>query len=285
MSCPVLVLQSSALAELQKYLAVLVHLAGLGCKLDDISTDQWPADASNSTNNSRSLRQVWAQITSAQRAQLQQQRMGGCQHQHASNGQALSVPCLSELVLALVQLPSAGDRLKPNEQGLFSYVAEAFAGCGGLMAAAAGSPGNSPGAATAGSPTDSALSAAAPKVPEGYRSPGLLHLLLGSYLRVLLDASSDRGTLAAHSKAVNALHLVRALFDQPGVLQEYGQQLLLPCLARPLVKLLGAAAPAASPAVQFQVFQLLQQLLDGQCGQQMQQRAQEGSDDDQSVGW
>eukprot|EP00775_Hariotina_reticulata_P006218 gene6218-6455_t len=86
-----------------------------------------------------------------------------------------------------------------------------------------------PGAAEAGDqhqrqPPDSCL----------YQSAGLLHQLLGTHLRLVLETSADMGLPATHTRAVNALHLVKALFDQPHLQQPKSLQLLLPCLARPL---------------------------------------------------
>lgn len=288
LSC--LFVQTSALAELHRYLAVLVHLAGLGCQLDDINTSQWPAAATAATsseNNSHSrtrlLIDVWADVTAAQRTQLRQQRTS-VQHHAAVQGpasQPLSVSCLSELVLALVQLPSARDALLQNEQFLFEYVAEALAECGGLTARENSANSTTPAAAAQLAPSVAVV--AGSKMPEGYSSPGLLHLLLGSHIRVLLDASSERGTPAAHSRAVNSLHLLRALFAVPGVWQDYGQQLLLPCVARPLMKLL--AAGTSCLAAKYQVLLLLQQLLGKSLTQQhTPQQEQAGSGSGQSVG-
>lgn len=273
-----MLLQTSALAELHRCLAVLVHLTGAGCKLDDISTDLWPAD----TSNSRTLRRVWAEATAAIQAQQQQQRLTSNQQQYGPTTQVLSLNGLSELLLAVVLLPSAGDILQPKEQVLFNHVAEALAACSGLRPiAAATTTGGSARSDGSGASAPTAVAAGA-KLSEGYCSPGLLHLMLGSHIRILLDSSSDRGTAAAHSKAVNALHLVRALLQQPGVLEEHGQRLLLPCLARPVVKLLISANGSA--AVQYQVYQLLQQIFSGPTGQLLQQTDQH-ADAGSPVGW
>jgi hypothetical protein len=88
-------------------------------------------------------------------------------------------------------------------------------------------------------------------------------MLLSTHLRLVLEASSDKGTPMAHTRAVNALHLVRSIFQQPGLQQQQqGLQLLLPCLARPLAKQL--ASSSSCQAVQRQVLLLLlEQLLCG----------------------
>lgn len=217
-------------------------LAGQGCLLDGVRTVNWPADISGS---GRTLAQVWG----AEHQHHQQQR------RHGANT-AVSLPCLSELVTALVTLPTATDKPQPNEQVLLNHVARVLAVCGG-----AGSPTAANNRASSPQPAE-----AANQVHTAYSSPGLLHLLLSTHLRLVLEASSDKGTAQAHARAVNAMHLVKALFDQPGLRQLPVLQLLLPCLARPLVKQL---VSSSCPTVRLLVLDLLRQMLAGPCRQQL----------------
>jgi hypothetical protein len=255
-----LCLQGSALADLQAYLTLLVTLAGQGCLLDGINTAHWPATVSSSSS-SRTLAQVWG------RPPEQQQQQG---QQRQGPGAALSLPCVSELLTVLLAVPTAEDTLPPHEQLLIEFVAKVITACSGLAAVPAA-------AAGAGSPTARPNEAAA-AVPEGYSSPGLLHMLFSTHLRLVLEASSDKGTPVAHTRAVNALHLIRCILQQPGLQQQEHLQLLLPCLARPLAKQLTSAS--SCQAVQRQVLMLLQSLLCGPGGQQLlpqlQQAAAEG---------
>jgi hypothetical protein len=110
-------------------------------------------------------------------------------------------------------------------------------------------------------------------------------MLLSTHLRLVLEASSDKGTPMAHTRAVNALHLVRSIFKQPGLKQQQqqqeGLQLLLPCLARPLAKQL--ASSSSCQAVQRQVLLLLEQLLCGPGGQLMLPQLQQGGAADEAA--
>jgi hypothetical protein len=110
-------------------------------------------------------------------------------------------------------------------------------------------------------------------------------MLLSTHMRLVLEASSDKGTPMAHTRAVNALHLVRAIFKQPGLQQQQqqeGLQLLLPCLARPLAKQL--ASSSSCQAVQRQVLLLLEQLLCGPGGQLLLPQLQQTEAADEAGG-
>lgn len=163
----------------------------------------------------------------------------------------LSLPCLSELVSALAQTPSAAQQVPLQEQQLLIHVADALAVCGGMKAAALAA------AEAAGDAAAAAKAHAVKDVPAGYKSPGLLHMLLGTHVRLLVERSSEQcPPPAAHTRAVNVLRLVKALLQRPGLVTPYAQQLLLPCLLRPLLRPL-AAQPTGCPAVLMEAYQLL----------------------------
>ncbi|KAF8070906.1 CDCA7L [Scenedesmus sp. PABB004] len=224
------VLQRCALAELRAYLGQLVALAGRGCLLDGLSAASWPAAVGGGGGGGALLPQLWP----ARRLQAR-------------------LPCLRGLVGVLVEVLSAGDALRPHEDALLVHVAAALTSCSGLAAVGASDA----------APTE----AGAPGTP-GSTSPGLLHLLLGTHVRLVLEASSDKPCPSTHRRAINALHLVRVLFAQPGLLAPASLQLLLPCLARPALHLLAPCAGGGGgcDAVQLQVLLLLQQLLCGPHG-------------------
>jgi hypothetical protein len=236
--------QASALCYLPTYLGVIVNLAAKGWLIDGISTAQWPAEAEGAAK-------LCSTVAGAHGTQAGGWGLLHPQH-HQQLRQLPSLPCLSQLLLALVQAPSAADEPPACEQELFQRIAAALAARSGL-------------AASCGA--------------RGYTSPGLLHLLLGTHLRLLLDDAAEKpGSAMAQHRAVNALHLLRALLQQPGLQpgtpqqqeqeqeeQEqctYGARLLLPCLARPLTALL-TAPPGTCAVVQYQVYRLLQAVLFG----------------------
>jgi hypothetical protein len=228
-ACGAALPQASALCHLPRFLAVLVNLAGRGWCVDGSSTAHWPADASGG------LQTLQALVSGGMQPPLPPQQQQ----------QQLSLPFLSELLLAVVQQLSGADELSPAETELLQLITGMLAARGGLM----------PGAAVATS---------------GYSSPGLLHLLLGTHVRLLLDGAADKpGAPLAQHRAVNALHLTRRLLLQQGVLQGFGQRLLLPCLLQPLVRLL-TAKPGGCGAAQYQVYQLLAPLLCGPAAAELQ---------------
>jgi hypothetical protein len=164
------------------------------------------------------------------------------------------------VLATLTRYLSARDVLPPEEASLLAAVARALAAAGGAAALAA------PGAASpAGGGGGGAL---APQPPLAASAPGLLHTLLGVHVRMLLSAAAtSRSPLALH-RAVNALHLLRALLQQRGMAAPPSLRLFLPCLLRPLVQLLGAGADGGGDtacggllAAQLQVYKLAQQLL------------------------
>lgn len=110
----------------------------------------------------------------------------------------------------------------------------------------------------------------------GYTSPGLLHHTLNLHVQAVLKGSVSGAPVLVHM-AVNALLLTRCVFQflmQPGgpgelsVMLQCSQQLLLPCLAYPLLDVL-AGEPRGCARVQRQAYQLLQQLLCGPVGRQL----------------
>jgi len=147
---------------------------------------------------------------------------------------------------------SAADQLSQHQQAGLLFVTQMLVSVSGLQ-----------GSAEAGGQQQ--------QLPDSclYQSAGLLHLLLGTHLRLVLEASAELGLPATHTRAVNALHLLKALFDQPNLQQLKSLQLLLPCLARPLVQLLAAPTHTSCPAAKLQVLQLLERLLCGPCSQQL----------------
>lgn len=234
--------QASALYHLPAFLAVVVHLAGQGWRLDDISAAAWPADASGSATRLASVVCRGKDMAPGSGAGTAgaAASVGADWQLHAQHRQQQpSLTCLSELLMAVVHEPSAADELPPCEAALFQRLAVVLATQGGVSPAGARSSSSS----------------------SGYSSPGLLHLLLGTHVRLLLeDAASKPGLALAQHRTVNALHLLRALLRQPGILADGSRHLLLPCIVRPLAQLL-AAPPGGCAAAQFQVFRLLDELL------------------------
>jgi len=164
-----------------------------------------------------------------------------------------------KLLGALTRHLSARDLLLPEEQLLLAAVGKALAESGGAVALAEERP-----------PEGEAYLAGG-----GGGCPALLHTLLGVHMRLLLHAAaSTQAPLALH-RAVNALHLLRALFQQRGMQSGSALRLFLPCLLRPLVQVLAAgvvqqqagagaqlhAAAGGLQAVQLQVYKLSQRLL------------------------
>lgn len=120
------------------------------------------------------------------------------------------------------------------------------------------------------------LSSQQQELQPGYTSPGLLHHTLNLHVQAVLKGSVSGTPVLVHM-AVNALLLTRCVFQflmQPGgpgelsVMLQCSQQLLLPCLAYPLLDVL-AGEPRGCARVQRQAYQLLQQLLCGPVGRQL----------------
>jgi hypothetical protein len=199
------------------------------------------------------------------------------QQQQHQGGAGLSLPCLRELLGALVVVPSASDALRPHEQALFEYVADAILACSSLMMVHSGGGG---GASDAAHEQQQAETSNAQQqqqqqghecdeqqgAPPGYCSPGVLHLLLGTHLRLLMEAGAGPAAPRAQWRALNALHLLRCLLQRPCARSAAAQALLLPCLARPLAKLLyaGGERRGGALAVQLAALQVLCTLLDRQ---------------------
>lgn len=217
----------SALQHLPAYLALLVHLAGRAGELGGIITHQWPAPTSSSQQRLQQL------VNQAQHGPLLP--AGLCQ-------KIKELTCIRDILSTALRYMSGRDQPQPQDVVLLDCLADALEHRAGL-------------------------SRDTPPALERSCSPGLLHQLLHTHLLALLKAAADQtrcavGQQAAldNHRAVNALHLARQLLRRPGLQQQYSRQLLLPCLAFPVVEVL-RADPGRCPQVQLQVFLLLAELL------------------------
>lgn len=165
--------------------------------------------------------------------------------------------CLRDLLGTVLSLMGGEDQLGEHDNALLSHFASALAQQSGLLPGLADPQG----------------------LLKGYSSPGLLHYVLNVHVQAALR-DAELGTDMAVHRGVNALHLVSRLLDQllqPGagdpqlpLLHACTQQLLLPCLANPLVKLAEANMSSAGCCrMQLHVYRLLQQLLGEPLGQQL----------------
>jgi hypothetical protein len=235
-------LQASALQHLAPYLGLIVRLAGHAGKLEVTPTNAWPAAAvASSSSSSGQLLSAAVQAAHPKAGQLPtslKDRFAG-------------LFCLRDLLGLALSLMGGQDQPGEHDSALLSHLASALAQQSGLLPGLADPQG----------------------LLKGYSSPGLLHHVLSIYVQAALK-DAELGTDMAVHRGVNAMHLVSRLFAQllqPGsgdpqlpLLHACTQQLLLPCLADPLVKLAGANVSSVGCCrVQLHVYRLLQQLLTG----------------------
>ena len=172
-------------------------------------------------------------------------------------GASSSLTVLREVLSSLLQLPSAADELAPEEKGLMRLVAKAVAvtGLGADAVASADAAAASNGQLAIVIPAPAAAADLSAQRP----IPGFVHGLLGVYLRLVLESVSIAAP-RVQQRVVNAVHLLRQLFEQPAMHAPSSMQLYFPCVLKPLVKVLVPEA-AACLAAQYQVVLLVWELL------------------------
>lgn len=224
--CCIYGVQETALRHLSPYLGFIVRLAGHAKRLERTSTAAWPACAIHSSSNSS------AKLSDAVAEAVPKAGNHACLATE-------SLFCLRDLLSTALVCMSGSDEPTAQDTALLQHLAGELALKSGLGSAAQ---------------------------RPGYSSPGLLHHVLSIHLHTAIKDAATGVPLAVH-KGVNAVQLISKLCDQLLVAAAPGpaacaQQLLLPCLAYPLLEV--AKADMSVPGccrVQLQVFLLLKQLL------------------------
>jgi hypothetical protein len=235
-------LQGSALLHVNSYLGLIVRLAGQSGTLEEVTgkevpTDRWPAQAVSSSSSSQSLQSVLAARFGSKKLPWQ--------------AAFKKLFCLRSMLWTALLCLSGQDELDARHAAVLGSLAAAFVAQSGLLSGQQ-------------------------QCQPGYTSPGLLHHVLTVLVHAVVKDAVELGTNVHVHRAVNALHFVRhvlRLLLAPGqatALLQCTQQLLLPCLAGPLLDVLRAdPRRGAVGRVQLQAFKLLQQLLTGQAGRQL----------------
>lgn len=228
--------QATALQHLANYLGLVVRLATQAGEIDATPTKSWPACVGSSGSSQPSR---MAANMPTQAGMVVQQVKG--------------LFCLRDLFGTAMRYLSAADQPRGQDSALLEHLASALVQQSGLA------------------------SSQQPQQQQGYTSRGLLHHILSLHVHAVLKGAAASGLPLYVHMAVNALHLTRHVFGQllpPGLpaesapQQQCAQQLLLPCMAYPLLDVL-AANPGECGRVQLHAYRLLQQLLCGAVGRQL----------------